>query len=197
MSVTKRVGLLAGAATLSLTGASLADVTAGVDTNDQLRNEVDALRAELAEVRAMQSGEFSAERQDQIRGLVQDVLADADTRASLLQGGPTAGHDGHFFLASPDGNYRLNIGGLIQTAFVYNNHDGASTSADEDRWGFEVKRAQLSFWGHFAQVCQLSFFGVQRKDLIAGIRKPNSNTVFIDEAASAGQSLLLVIISKQ
>jgi len=148
MSVTKRVGLLAGAATLSLTGASLADVTAA-DSNEQLRNELETLKAEFNEYRELHSDGFmTEERQDQIRGLVQDVLADADTRSSLLQGGPTAGHDGHFFLASPDGNYRLNVGGLLQTAFVYNNHDNAGGSGDEDRWGFEVKRAQLSFWGH-------------------------------------------------
>lgn len=150
MSVTKRVGLLAGAATLTLTGASLADVTAGANTNEQLRNEVDALRAEIAELRAGQNSEFlTQERADQIRGLVQDVLADADTRSSLLQGGPTAGHDGHFFLASPDGNYRLNVGGLLQAGFVYNNHDtDDGAGGDEDRWGFEMKRTQLSFWGH-------------------------------------------------
>lgn len=150
MSVTKRVGLLAGAATLSLTGASLADVTAGADSNQELRNEVEAMKAELAEFRAMQSSDFmTEERADQIRGLVQDVLADADTRGSLLQGGPTAGHDGNFFLASPDGNYRLNVGGLLQVGWVYNTLDNSTAvTPDEDRMGFEVKRAQLSFWGH-------------------------------------------------
>ena len=149
MSVTKRVGLLAGAATLTLTGASLADVTAGDDSTDR----ISALEAEVAELKAMQSSDFmTEERANQIRGLVQDVLADADTRSSLLQGGPTAGHDGNFFLASPDGNYRLNVGGLLQTAFIYNNTDADDDedegTGDNHRWGFEVKRAQLSFWGH-------------------------------------------------
>jgi hypothetical protein len=148
MSVTKRVGLLAGAATLSLTGASLADVTAGADQNN---DRIAALEAEVAELRAMQSSsDFMTEaRADQIRGLVQDVLADADTRSSLLQGGPTAGHDGNFFLASPDGNYRLNVGGLLQAGFVYNNRDtNDGAGGDENRWGFEMKRTQLTFWGH-------------------------------------------------
>jgi hypothetical protein len=147
MSVTKRVGLLAGAATLSLSGASLADVTTGAQTD---KERISALEAQVAELRAMQSSDaMTEERADQIRGIVQDVLADADTRASLLQGGPTAGHDGNFFLASPDGNYRLNVGGLIQTAFVYNNRDtNDGAGGDENRWGFEVKRAQLTFWGH-------------------------------------------------
>lgn len=144
MSVTKRVGLLAGAATLSLTGASIADVTAG-----EMQSEIDALKAQVAELRQNQKSDWlTPERADQVKGLVQDVLADADTRASLLQGGPMAGHDGHFFLASPDGNYRLNIGGLLQVGAVWNNQDDGGGSNDEDRWGVENKRTKLMFWGH-------------------------------------------------
>jgi len=142
MSVTKRVGLLAGAATFSLTGASFADNTADQTIAD--------LQKEVAELRQAVHGDswMTEQRTAQIKGLVQDVLADADTRASLLQGGPMAGHDGHFFLASPDGNYRLNVGGLLQVGFVWNNSDNGGSFGDEDRWSFENKRTKLYFWGH-------------------------------------------------
>jgi len=70
---------------------------------------------------------------DETRALVAEMLADAETRSSLLQNSATAGHDGKFFLASPDGNFRLNIGGQIQ--FRYNTvflDDDTRTAGDDE-----------------------------------------------------------------
>ena len=50
------------------------------------------LKDTVAELKAASDDDWLTERRAQeIRGLVEDVLADADTRASLLQDGMTAG----------------------------------------------------------------------------------------------------------
>ena len=48
---------------------------------------------------------MTEERAEEVRSLVRDVLADADTRASLLQSGMTAGYDDGFMIGSTDGNF--------------------------------------------------------------------------------------------
>jgi hypothetical protein len=148
MSLTKRVGLAASAAALSLTGASMAGSN---EANDQdLRARIDELESKLAKMEA-QNGDawLSEQRATEIRSLIQDVLQDADTRASLLQGGGTAGHDGNFFLSSADGNFRLNLRGQIQARYVYNYLDTDDAESDDrNRSGFEMARTKLVFFGN-------------------------------------------------
>jgi hypothetical protein len=72
----------------------------------------------------------------------------------------TAGWDNGFFLASADGNFRLNINGQLQSRFMANFSDSTADfdtdgdgvpnpgSGDDDRWGFEMTRAKLKFHGH-------------------------------------------------
>jgi len=60
---------------------------------------------------------------DEVRALVAEMLADADTRSSLLMSGGNAGHDGKFFLADTDGNFRLNVGGQVQFRYIANFGD--------------------------------------------------------------------------
>jgi hypothetical protein len=78
---------------------------------------------------------------------VHDVLADADTRTSLLENGVTAGHDRFFYIASPDGNFRLNFLGMVQTRFVFNAQDDSAPD-DSTRWGFENSRTRFGVLGH-------------------------------------------------
>lgn len=89
---------------------------------------------------------------DEIRALVADMLADAETRSSLLQSGGTAGHDGKFFLASPDGAFRLNVGGQIQFRYILNFRDegdnGLGGAVNDDfESGFQTRRTKLTFDG--------------------------------------------------
>ncbi|MBK7406181.1 MAG: hypothetical protein IPJ41_16645 [Phycisphaerales bacterium] len=73
--------------------------------------------------------------------LERELLSDAGARASF-QGGATAGHDGKFFMASPDGAFRLNVGGLVQ--FRYNMNFRDTTAPDEDFTnGFNTRRTKL------------------------------------------------------
>ncbi|RMH11770.1 MAG: hypothetical protein D6695_08450, partial [Planctomycetota bacterium] len=52
-------------------------------------------------------------------GLERDLLTDASIRTSLAAEG-TGGHDGKFFIASPDQAFRLNIGGQLQLRYNAN-----------------------------------------------------------------------------
>jgi hypothetical protein len=118
------------------------------DTLDALRQEVAALRSEVARLQAAQGEDWLTEqRAEEIKGLVLDVLADADTRASLQQNGLTAGWDKDFYLASADGNWLLRIRGQIQVRYLVNNASGTALP-EQTLYGFEVRRAKLKLDGH-------------------------------------------------
>jgi hypothetical protein len=145
MSLTKTVGLFAG--TTLLAGAAFG---AGDSTNYQ--QEIADLRAEIASMKA-QSGDnwLTEQRAAEIKGLVQDVLADADTRASLQGTGATAGFDNGFFLSSADGNFRLNVGGTASARFTYNNRQDSYNTTNgtyDNNWGFAIRHTGLSFDGY-------------------------------------------------
>lgn len=126
-----------------------ASVPVGIAAADSSNVELELaqLRAEVAQLRSAVGQDWLTEqRASEIRSIVQDVLADADTRASLLQSGMTAGWDKHPFLASADGNFKLEIQGQIQVRFVYGNRDNSGD--DDNRWGFENRRTKIKFAGH-------------------------------------------------
>jgi hypothetical protein len=104
----------------------------------RMAGEIDELRTQLGD------SWLTEQRADEIRALVADVLADADTRAGQLGNGMTAGWDEHFFLASPDGRFRLQIDGMLQVRWLWNYHD----QVDRYRSGFENTRNKLTFRGH-------------------------------------------------
>ena len=149
MSLTKFVGLLAGS-TLTLTGVSYGAAEANNDTTAQINQ----LKAEIAAMKAAQGDQWLTEqRAEQIRGVVQDVLADSSTRSSFQQaGGATSGYDNGFFLSSADGNYKLKINALEQVRFTWGNGYGApeTTSGEpsNNQWGFENRRTQVFFSGN-------------------------------------------------
>jgi phosphate-selective porin OprO/OprP len=92
---------------------------------------------------------------DEVRSMVSEMMADAETRSSLLQGGATAGYDKNFFLASADNKYRLNVSGYTQfryTARVADNDNtlnggGVGTGSDFGH-GFNIRRTVLAFSGN-------------------------------------------------
>ncbi len=87
---------------------------------------------------------------DEVRAIVAEALSDAQTRSSLLQSGASVGHDGRsFFIGDASGNFRLNIGGLVQTRYTLNfrDSDGDPDGRDFDS-GFTTNRANITFSGH-------------------------------------------------
>ena len=143
MSLTTRVGLLAGASALTLTGASFADNPTEAQSWEA---RVAELEAEVAQLKG--DNWITEQRSDEIRAIVQDVLADADTRASLLQSGMTAGYDNGFVIGSPDGNFSLKINGYIQFRWVYSNlEEPGLASLDQDDYDFFWDPAAPENWG--------------------------------------------------
>ena len=150
MSLTKFVGLLAGS-TLTLTGVSYGAVEANNDTAAQIAE----LKAQIAALQTEKGEQWLTEqRAEQIRGVVQDVLADSSTRSSFQQGGATAGYNNGFFIASADGNYTMKINALEQFRFTWGNGYGATlspgtgNSSADNYWGFENRRTQAYFSGN-------------------------------------------------
>ena len=142
MSLTKTVGFFAGT-TLAIGGAAF-----GADQNSELAAEVANLKAQIAEMKNSQGDAWLTEqRASEIRGIVTDVLADADTRSSLQGSGAGAGYNGGFFMSSADGNYSMKLNVLEQVRWTFNNRNDAPTGEDQT-WGFENKRTRLTFGGN-------------------------------------------------
>ncbi|MDZ4831511.1 MAG: porin [Phycisphaerae bacterium] len=157
--------LVAGAVAISLASVgTAADSAPDRSGNDEVLRQIDELRQQNAQLAkkvqqleqvATDEGAWLTEaRATQIRSLVTDVLSDAAARSSLQADGATAGWNKGFFLASPDGSFRLNIKGQIQFRWAYNSRDlpsGAlatgSATGPEQNWGFENRRTKLTFAG--------------------------------------------------
>lgn len=105
-----------------------------------------ASHAAPAEADATPAGSWTSD--DRVRALVAEMLADAETRSSMLEGGNDAGHDGKFFIKSADGAFRLNIGGQIQFRYTANfrNPDGVVNDIDFES-GFTQPRTRVFFAG--------------------------------------------------
>jgi len=156
----RTAGLLTGAATLSISGFAVA-----ADIDDA---SIDALRTELAELRAQNDAlEARVDAQDEewlnetraseVRGIVQDVLADSQTRTSLQDNKMMAGYKAGkgFFLSNQDGSFTMRIKGQVQVRWVMNRtkqpYAAAGTNIDNSpktQWGFQIRRAKVKFQGN-------------------------------------------------
>ena len=115
--------------------------------------QIAELRTEIAQLKQENLDDWLTEqRSAEIRGVVQDVLADADTRASFQDSAATAGWKKGFFLASPDGNFSLKVSGQLQVRYVLNSRKGNTRlgplNPPNTQWGFENRRTKLSFSGN-------------------------------------------------
>ncbi len=85
---------------------------------------------------------------DEVRAIVAEMLNDAETRSSLLQGGGSAGWDDGFFIESGDGSHRLNVGALIQFRYVASFRDDDAVGMEDDFDGdFQSRNTRLTFNG--------------------------------------------------
>lgn len=140
MNSTTRVGLLAGASMLAVTGVTLAN---GNDDFSAMQQRLAAMEAELA---ALKGDSWTTEaRADEVRSIVADVLNDADSRSSLLQSGGSAGWNRGFMLGSADGGYNLKFSGQIQFRFNVGLRDN---SADDTVYGFSNRRTKFILNGN-------------------------------------------------
>ena len=141
MSLTKTVGFFAGT-TLAIGGAAF-----GAEQNNDALAQIAELKAQIAELKNSQGDQWLTEqRATEIRGIVTDVLADADTRSSLQGSGAGAGYNGGFFMSSADGNYSMKVNVLEQIRWTFD--DRSNAGANDQSWGFENKRTRLTFGGN-------------------------------------------------
>ena len=112
-----------------------------------------AVRLELDEARDTYYNDtwLTEERAASMMSLVQDVLADSNHRVNLYGDGAMMGWNDGFHMSSGDGQFRLNIGGLLQMQFMARWQGVNSTnSATYDEWqhGVGSTRTELNFGGH-------------------------------------------------
>lgn len=88
---------------------------------------------------------------DKDRAYAAELVTDAGTRASLLQGGGGgAGHDGGGFnISDGSGNNQLYIGGAAQFRYQMNFRDDTAVGNNDDfTHGFTNNNVRLWTWGH-------------------------------------------------
>ena len=99
-----------------------------------------------------EEGDAAWTSRDEIRAVVAEMLADAESRSSLLDSSQTAGHDGSFFLQDANNNFRLNVRGFTQFRYIANFRDSrdlpGATDADEAQYNFSVARTELTLDGY-------------------------------------------------
>lgn len=105
---------------------------------------------------------------DEVRAIVAEMLADAQTRSSLAADGATAGRDEKgFFLSDGSGKFRLQIGGAIQFRYNLNFRDSnsggpnaaANRGNDDFESGFQTRRTRI--WTKGTIVAPELFYGIQ------------------------------------
>ncbi len=150
---TKRAALIASV--LAASSAAFAD-----SANGDVQSELQALKARINELEAKQNENWlTEERASQIKGLVQEVIADAKTRGQFADGDVAAGYKNGFFIQSTDKNNKLVINGWAKFRYTYgraenkanNNGNSGITNSDENRdntSGFEVRNFRVSFAGN-------------------------------------------------
>ena len=118
-------------------------------TLDAMRAEIAALQTEMQQMRSERDRSWIDERQkEEVKALIEEVLADAETRGSFQnEAGTLAGWDRGFYLASADDTFRLDIGGLLQFQYLISSADDPPTGDDVER-GFVIHRGRLKFSGH-------------------------------------------------
>ncbi|HVX83627.1 MAG TPA: porin [Phycisphaerae bacterium] len=129
--------------------------------------EFAAVKQRLAELEAREDQNWmTQERTQEIRAIVEDVLADANARKQQADGASFGYKDG-FYIQTDDDRFKLVIGGYAQFRYeyalqnAYNNRTlgsrtlGAGSSAPRvtpsdpgNASGFDIRRARLNFSGN-------------------------------------------------
>lgn len=121
--------------------------TAAEPTTAELMAQIQQLQAKVQQMEAKQQALSSAD----VDATVASVLKDAEQRSQLLNmEGFTAGwSDGHFMLASADGNYKLMPMFQFQFRNVTNWAENVKNDGDDSMEnGFEITRMKVEFAGN-------------------------------------------------
>jgi len=126
-SMSKKKWTIYGTVAAAIVAISISAPTFADDT-ENMSAEIEALKAQVAALESSREPTWIDEqRAEEVKSLVKDVLADADSRASLQGNG------------SP---VTVNVHGLLQSRWSYNG--GGDVDANH---GFNLPRARLIFTG--------------------------------------------------
>lgn len=143
----KTACLLASALLAAVPGVASAETS----ELEQMRAEMAQMRAEMAQLKTESQGDWMNDaRRAEIEGMIADVFADANNRATLLQEGALAGIDekGKIFLMSSDGSFTANLNGQIQARYIWNNiEDRTGAPSGESISGFQMRRVKFGVQG--------------------------------------------------
>lgn len=150
MTIVTAVAVLSGTAI-----AEAPDVSAQLEAmQKQLQQQQQLIEAQQTQLQSLkqasQDNWLSEQQAAQVRALIQDVLADADTRASLASDGMTSGYHNGFFIRSGDGSFSLVFNLQSQTRYAVNivNSESEIFPVNDTNFGFSQRRTKLGFSGN-------------------------------------------------
>ena len=110
----------------------------------EIQRQIDVLAS------ARERGWLTAARVEEVRTLARDVLADADTRASLQGAAAVVGYDRGAFIRSADNRFLLRLRGQLQLRWMFDHRSRmpGQQQGKSDIYGFEIRRMKLHFRGH-------------------------------------------------
>lgn len=158
------------------TNARIAELEAKSAADDA---RIATLEDRLAALEGHQEAPWLTEqRADEIRALVSDVLADADTRASMLKG-MTAGYDHGAVIASADGNWLLRTNLYLQERFLLNSQQNPPVG-DSTVWGFENARAMIILNGNVVSPQWFYNLAIELSGINTGLPSGESRVGLLD-----------------
>ncbi|MEO1236147.1 MAG: porin [Planctomycetota bacterium] len=113
---------------------------------DDLQSTVNALQAKVVTLEA--DAATRAERAEALNAATAAALEDARQRIDYQAQRVNAGHDGLFFLESPDGGFRLTVDGHLQVRYIANFRNDPPAGADDELSGFSLRRTKIALNGH-------------------------------------------------
>lgn len=125
-------------------------------SNESVAAEIKSLKARIADLEQKENNNWlTAERTEQIRGIVQSVLADAKTRGQVSLTNDNFGYNNGFFIQSSDKNFRLLVDGYSQFRYTFASDQvqhaaafGKSQPKNGDASGFDFRYGRLFFSGN-------------------------------------------------
>ncbi|MFK7788702.1 MAG: porin [Phycisphaeraceae bacterium] len=189
LSKFKTTCLMAGALLVAVPGGA----TAETSEIEQMRAEMAQMRAEMAQLRAEQQGDWmAASRRAEIEGMIADVFADAENRATLLQEGAMAGIDekGKIFLQSADGGFSAQFSGQIQHRYIWNSLD-TDAGRSESISGFQARRQKFGIRGKMGDGWGYKLVFATNRDSGAGGGNAFTEDVYITKKLNDNFSILV------
>ncbi len=135
---------------LALRPAVRADDT---PTTADLVNQIKSLQSQVSDLQAKENQNWlTQERANQIKAIVQDVLADSKTHTQF-EDGASYGYNNGFYIQTPDKNFKLQLNGYMQFRYTFTDstvkHEGFTTTPKSgDASGFDFRYARLTFSGN-------------------------------------------------